>query len=263
VRAPFNPGHVVAAYVGFAGVVGSGCAPASNLAGDSGVPLGDGAVDANDEGFATADSGDTLDADAGGCHPMSLAGFQPPAVVPSYRSLACRGFNGDGGLVQSYGDACIGHSSTYDRCTGFAVPDAAGAAECYRCLASVESPDASSYGAVVVATIPFVNYAGCVQLLDPTDAGASCAQTATATAICAEYACQAACPVTDQASSNAYTACWNEATSGACAGYWLRAQACLTAEVGDGGTPVGTICFAGSTAEDHYFSVAHYLCGGD
>jgi hypothetical protein len=43
----------------------------------------------------------------------------------------------------------------------------------------------------------------------------------------------------------------------------LRAEACLTAEVGDGGTPVGTICFGGSTAEDHYLSVARYLCGGD
>jgi hypothetical protein len=254
--------------------LGSGCTGASKAlapdGGDGAAMPSDSAVDVSDDGFAATDAGDMSDSDggvapdAGRCHPGSATGFQPPTVAPpAYApSLACNGFNDDGGLVASYGAACLGHASTYESCAAFAAPDAAGASACYRCLTTTESPDASAYGAVAVVTVPFVNYGGCAQLLDPTDAGASCALVATAAAFCSEYVCKPSCPITDQASFNEYMACWNAANAGPCIGYWLGMVSCLQAEQGDGGTPVANVCFGGQTAEDHYRSFASYLCGG-
>jgi hypothetical protein len=247
----------------------SGCSGSSSK-----TPLAEaGANDATRPAEATVDAGVPGPFDAGaeagsdaggeGCHPGNVSGYRPPAYVgASTVSLACDGFNVEGGLVQSYGDACLGHAATYATCAAFAVPDAAGAAGCYGCLVTTESPDASTYGAVVVATIPVVNYNGCIQMVDPSEAGVSCAHALSAAYGCYEYACKAACPITDETSRAAFVTCANEAASGACAGYTLPGQACLTAEQGDGGTSVATICFAGTTAEDHYFSVAHHFCGG-
>jgi hypothetical protein len=261
---------MVAAGLAVCMLVCSGCTGGSNGTssdgGDGAAPVSDGGVDEPREGdgWVAADAAATSpDADEGGCHPMSVAGFQPSALVPTRPSLACNGFNGDGGLVQSYGDSCIGHSRTFGACAAVAIPDAAGAAACYGCLVTPESPDASPYGAAVIVTIPFVNYGGCIQAVDPTEAGVSCAQTLSAAATCADYACRQACPVTDDSSYNAYVACWNEATSGACSGYWLPAEGCMLTEQGDGGTDVARICFGGATTEDDYLSLAHYFCGGN
>jgi hypothetical protein len=189
--------------------------------------------------------------------------LHPPPVSPDFiaRTSACAGFGGEGGLVQAYGDACLGHSATFDSCAAFEVPDAAGASDCYDCLVTPESPDAS-YGAAAFAVVPVVTYSACVKTLDPTDAGASCGQVLAATYACFEQACKAACPVTDEASRVAFVDCTNQAATGACLGYALAGQTCSTDEQGDGGTPVATVCFGGVTAEDHFLSVAHYLCGG-
>ncbi len=201
--------------------------------------------------------------DAEGCHPGDVSGFVPPSGVPDAAiSLACNGQNGDGGLVPSYGDACLGVSATYDSCTGFAAAEGGSAAACYACLVKPAREIASSYAVVVAAAIPVVNYSGCIETLDPTAAGKSCAVTFAATASCADYACKPTCPVLDETSFSAYVTCTNEALYGACAGYTLESIACLAAEEGDGGTPVASTCFAGATAEDHYLSIAHFICGG-
>jgi hypothetical protein len=165
---------------------------------------------------------------------------------------------GDGGLVQAFGDACLGHGATYAACSGLAPPDAAGASACYACLFTEE--DASTYGVVVNAIAPVVDYGGCIGAVDPSEAGASCAKLSDDAYRCAEYACRPSCPVTDDPSLAAFQACLNEAFSGGCAGYALRALACTFAEQGDGGTPVARVCYGGTTREDHYLAAAQYFC---
>ena len=231
-------------------------------AGDAAAPP-DAGLDESNEGSVAVDSNVGPDAAAAGCHPGSLSGFQPPPFVPSERSAACNGFHGDGGLVQAYGDSCIGHSSTYDACAAQTAPDDTSAAACFRCLVSQASPDASDYGPAVVLSVPEVNYTGCLLLLDPTDAGASCAQAFTSAAYCADYVCKSACPPVDEASFRAYQDCFNEATTGACASYFLSLETCMVSEQGDGGTVVGTACFGGATIEDDFLSIAKLICGGD
>jgi hypothetical protein len=110
--------------------------------------------------------------------------------------------------------------------------------------------------------VVFVDYGSCVQALDATDAGASCAQAIAAAAECAEYACASVCPVIDGASQDAFVACTNEAQTGGCAGYALAAAFCVAAEEGDGATPVVKTCLGGASIEANFFSFEHYLCGG-
>jgi hypothetical protein len=238
------------------------CSPSSNDRGlDASLGV-EASPDAASEALASGLDAGSEDEGAA-CRPGSVAGFQPPPVSPDFiaRTSACAGFGGEGGLVQAYGDACLGHSATFDTCAAFEVPDAAGASDCYHCLVTPESPDAS-YGAAAFAVVPVVTYSACVKTLDPTDAGASCGQMLAATYACFEQACKAACPITDEASQTAFVDCSNQAATGACLGYALAAQTCSTDEQGDGGTPVATVCFGGQSAEDHFLSVAHYLCGG-
>jgi hypothetical protein len=199
------------------------------------------------------------------CHPMNVSGFVPPSYVgPSVRSAACAALDGGGGVAQAYGDSCLGNSATYGLCAGFSPGDAAGADACYTCLVSSRRPDASAYGvAIEEETVGVVNYFGCIQALDPTDAGISCAHAVQLLVYCVDYACRAACPpITDHLSRGAYQSCTDEALRGGCLGYALSAQQCVSIEQGDGSTPVATVCFGGKTEEDHFLAAAHYFCGG-
>jgi hypothetical protein len=257
--------------------VSGGCNPSSgDVPSDAGSESGehpDGGSDANpldsqvDQGADSipdgigAGEGEPVSA---GCVPGDLSGFQPPLFVPiAPPSHACDGFNGIGGLVQVYGDACLSRSATYESCGSLDSPDGGGATDCHACLVTPERSDASTYGVVVIATVPVVNYGACIQAVDPSNAGQSCARALYASAACAEYACKPSCPITDQTSQAAYVVCANAASTGPCLGYTLSSDSCVAAEQGDGGTPVATICFAGATALDHYLTVAHYFCGGN
>lgn len=237
------------------------CSASDGAASDAGRDGTGTAADADDAG----PTGDGAPGESAACRPGSVAGFQPASFVPGILSAprACDGFGDDGGFVQSIGDACLGHAATYDTCAAVALADAAGASACYDCLLTPQIPDASAYGASALAVVPIVNYAGCVQALDPSDAGKSCARALSDAYLCYEYACEGACSVTDEASRDAFVACVNEASTGACLAYSLAAQNCMLVEQGDGGSLVGSVCFGGSSAEDHFLSVAHHFCGGD
>jgi hypothetical protein len=218
----------------------------------NGAPGGDGA----------ADEGNDLD--AGVCQPRNVAGFSPPPYPygrADANSHPCGDYGGDAGLVRAYGDACLGLSRSYGACMAVSVPDSASAAACYDCLITTEESDASPFGVVIGGPFPIINYAACIESLDPTEAGASCARAAYAAASCAEYACKPTCPIHDDVSHAAFEACTNEAILGACSGYYLSAVGCAYAEQGDGDTPVARVCFAETTAEDHYLSIARYFCG--
>jgi hypothetical protein len=242
---PIAPSRLLVASLltGLAGACSSSTGPGRQVnRGDS--------VDVTDAGPA-ADSA---------CQPTAVVDFEPAQYVSADAgSSACSAYVGDAGLVQAYGEACIDHTSTFAACSAFAPPPAA--ADCMHCLVSVESADASAYGAVVVATIPMINYAGCVAALDPTPQGASCAQAIYAAAACAEFACKQSCPVFDDQSTQAFRTCWNAAWSTVCAGYGASADACLADERSDGGTIVARTCFSGPYVEDDYLSIAHLLCG--
>ncbi len=197
------------------------------------------------------------------CHPMNVSGFVAPQYVgPSVRSAACAAFDGDGGLAQAYGDSCLGNSATYGFCAGFSPSAAAGAQACYDCLLSRETPDASAYGVAIEGTVAVVNYFGCIQAVDPTDAGVSCAHAVQLLLYCVDYASKSAGPpITDDLSRGAYQSCTDEALRGGCLGYALSAQQCISIEQGDGSTPVANVCFGGTTEEDHFLAAAHYFCG--
>ena len=202
------------------------------------------------------------------CQPGSIAGFEPPTFVPARpEPTVCGAFGGEGGLVEGYGAACLGHSANFDSCTSFdaaayASPDAASAAGCFACLVTAVPGDASGYGAVLQGAVPVVNYPGCVELVDPTEAGAACAQAVFEGFACGEYACRSTCPVVDNNSFLAFYTCAYAAFYGPCQGYFATLQGCLAAEQGDGATPVAQVCFADASAEDHYRGFARYLCGG-
>jgi hypothetical protein len=245
------------------------CAGRSGPERDAAADTQNSTPDAAADGAAESSADDASSLDAGPCQPIGITDFALPPYVSAQRSPgACAGFGGDGGLVEAYGAACIGHAATYASCTNFApgdyaLPDGADPAPCYGCLVPPMLPDASRTGAVLPGTAPVVNYPGCIELLDPTPAGARCAQAVFAALACAAYACQSSCPVSDDVSLRAFLSCTNAAFYGPCSGYALTAEACLAAEQGDGGTPVAQTCFAGATAEDHYRAVAHYFCAAN
>jgi hypothetical protein len=222
-----------------------------------------GGGDAGADGAATDASSDADGSDAQdhACHPGDIAGFVPPpyAGVRS-RSQACAAWGGDGGLVQAYANACLAGPATYESCTTFAPPDAAGAQDCYNCLTSPGATDGGVGGVTVnLNNVVVVDYGGCIDVIDPTDAGASCAVALAASTLCTVYACRA-CPVTDITSHDRFLACTNEANTGVCSGFGVTSAACVAGERGDGGTVVNSTCFPGHPF-DNYLSFAQYLCG--
>ncbi len=254
-----------------------GCSPgpsqgsAGDAAADDAAALDGGPLDAALVGDAPLAEGGP---DGGGCHPINITGFQPPTTLPmGARSTACNGFNGDGGLVESYRDACLQHTAGFPPCvallageapTAGDAGDAGGASDCLNCLLSEPTPELT-YSSVTarLETIDFVNYPLCIELVDPSDAGLACALLLETLVACELYACQGGCPVTDEDSVAAYNECSNEANLGACSGYLLELNACLAAELGDGDTPVAQTCFFGTSPQLKYVPFAHYLCGGD
>ena len=205
--------HTAATWVGLCAMFGSGCSSASHdPTSDAGVSDATVSDVSSGEGSAQTSKGDASDgdaaddasyADAGGCHPIDISGFDAATTVPTApRSLACNGFNGDGGIVPSFGDACLFHSPEYPPCASFDVGDAAGAAECYGCLVSPPTADGTFSSVVAILSgVATINYASCIQLADPTEAGAACALDLQTAVACIFYACQSTCPVTDEALS--------------------------------------------------------------
>jgi hypothetical protein len=212
------------------------------------------------EGDGAAESGSAFQSD-GGCQPMNVAGFMPRTFqYVDAGGTACNGFGGDGGLIQAYGDACLGHQASLARCTAFRPPDDDASAACFSCLTTIEGPDAGPYGAVAVVTIPFVDYPACIAAVDPTPAGAACALALSQVSVCAEYACKSACPVVDDPSAAAFNSCFSAAMTDVCSRYGTLAMDCLIAYQSDPSSDVARTCFPG-TAEDNYLSVARLLCG--
>jgi hypothetical protein len=135
------------------------------------------------------------------------------------RSLACAGFDEAGGFLESYPDQCLSFPAKYSSCQAFAPPDGSAPEACYRCLYTPEDPKAESgrsYGVVYGASIPIIDYSGCILAVDPSEAAASCAHSLNLAGACADYACRIMCHVVDDPSYFAFTRCFDEALSGPC-----------------------------------------------
>jgi hypothetical protein len=255
-RARFAQSRVAAAWLAAAGLGSLGCTHAhDDFASDAG---------AIDDAPMDGGTGDAV-AEASACRPGSIAGFAPKAAPgPLAQSNACNGFGGPTGFVSAYGEACLAAdqgSRTYSTCAAFGVPDASGADACFHCLITPE--DASTYRVVVLAPIGILDYAGCIQAVDPSDAGRSCAQAMNDAYTCAEYACKPNCPVTDDTSYVALTTCLDEASKGPCLSYTLLEVECLAAAEGDGGTRFDQVCFHGDSVLSKYLTMAQYFCGAN
>jgi hypothetical protein len=158
----------------------------------------------------------------------------------------------------------IARASSWDTAPAGGPPSRAGTCRsAYDCLVTVVTPDINSAGVVFVDPVPFVNYASCINAVDDTDAGTSCAIAPHQAYECTAYACMPFCPaITDEASQAALTTCMNQAATGSCAGYNAPAAACAAAEMGAGDTAVAT-CFAGQNPQEHYLGAARYFCESD
>jgi hypothetical protein len=203
-----------------------------------------------------------------GCAPRSIQGFVAPPYVPAARNIniCLLGFvNAEPTLAAD----CFSDASTFQACSADidgSMPDGGLYGPCLGCLVTPENTDAGGYGATIVATIPVLNVAGCVEATDPTDAGVGCAAAIQAAWQCTDYACAPSCPVTDDPSRAAYIQCAQAAAATVCSAYSSGAAACLAAEtdMGDTGVPtqVTMNCFndAGFYTDPNA-NLLMYFCG--
>ena len=194
------------------------------------------------------DSGrDSSSFDGGGvCAPADVSAFQPPAYKPAHRQQgACTAAQ-----ISSYFQSCFAVGNTMQTCATFTSANQA-------CASCITTPDtAASYGAVITrAGIVSIDIGGCIELEDPN--GLACAKAYRASELCPVAACNASCPVTDDASFQLYLACSQQAAANGCSAFTMGA-ACANAEA-DGGAAAA--CLQGQSFEDLYNQVAPIFCG--
>jgi hypothetical protein len=187
--------------------------------------------------------------DASVCHAADLSSWSPPAYRPA--SGAWQGLC-DSSQIHAFYDACLGANATHDACVAATTSNA-----CSACLVSPD--DAQKYGPIVAhGGIASINYAGCLELLDPKN-GIACAKYVQAEAACEIAACAANCPVKDDASLKAYDQCAEGADKQACASFDASAQ-CLYRET-DGGDAALAACDPAQSFEQAFFALAALFCG--
>ncbi len=246
----------------------TGTLPAGQDSGtDSTVPP----VDAgSDTGTPVMEAGpDSSPGTDAGCAPQAITGF----VAPPYVHGIGEGFPCNIGSTEPtiLANDCFGDASSYTTCNSFAATgddDAAVPAQCLSCLISPEGSDAG-YGGMIQGVVLVPNLAGCIEGVDPTDAGLSCAKAIQQAWECAEFACKTACPVSDEGSQQAYVHCTGEAAGTVCAAYATAATNCIAAEQAAfaeaGASPNGPgamneFCFGGTTPAAQAADIAAYFC---
>jgi hypothetical protein len=186
----------------------------------------------------------------------------PPApldewVAPGYRHAQARQPLACGaGLIQDFYASCLGPAATNDGCN-----QSWGAGEdlthqtCQNCL--VTASGATAWGPLVnYGTTVSVNVAGCIELLDPSQA--SCAASVQAADVCQHQACDGACAVdpADPTSFGTWQACVAATAQGECNAY-LASAACAGSEDAGPAAP----CVDGKTFADDFLAIAAVFCG--
>jgi hypothetical protein len=210
----------------FGALTGLAAASACGVATNAGSSAGTGASSGGSSGtgFGVVDA-------ASACQPSGVQAYVPGdykhAEAPSPACLV----NGVPIYDQFY-ELCLGADKSKEKCDAFnAMPGYAACAACV--LTSYSSSRLGpiiDYGEFVGGNVP-----GCLEIADPS--AVSCASAVQALADCELAACQANCPVSDQASLAAREACSTEADETGCASYYQIASTCLAAEP-DAGTVV-------------------------
>ena len=191
--------------------------------------------------------------DASGCRPGNVDTYQPAPYhfASAAWQGACRSGSFGQDPISGYYSACLGGQASRSACDSF-LQDPSNA-RCAKCI--LTSDMATNYGPLIDhGTFITTNVAGCLELTDPM--AISCAKSVQALAGCELYACEANCPVRDQASRMVYDQCASQADRFGCASY-ARSAACL-GSIPDSGQ-VGK-CQA-STFYEFYINVVPLFCG--
>jgi hypothetical protein len=235
---------ISAGLIALAASAGPGCSV-------TGVPVtGDGSTlvpdDAGIDALAPEVDGST-------CQPGDVRTFVP--VAYRHATGAWQGACSSEQIADFY-TACIasgtdGGASTVS-CGAFSQASASNAA-CATCILTPESMPA--YGPLVDhGTFITENVGGCVELTDPT-AGLVCAKAQQALAGCELAACEANCPVHDNASRDSFDTCTTAAASAGCQAF--ATQAGCVATLAEAGT--STACV--TSFLDFYNAVVPVFCG--
>ena len=209
-------------------------------AGDGGAPARDAEV-THEQDSGTADD---FDSGLNGCSPGDVSGFVPLWKPPTGQH--------QGKCTQSqitaYYTGCLGPSATQQACTS---ATAAANANCMSCLTTQTT--SGDYGPIVSGNgLLVLNVAGCVALLDP--GNTSCARALQATSQCTHVACDARCPVSGDASLQAFDRCTQNAEANACQSY---VSTCGDTEANGG---PAAACFF-QTFEEGFNVLAPLFCG--
>jgi hypothetical protein len=204
---------------------------------------------------AAIDSGaQTGVSDAGPtCQPAGLAGWTPPAYhhAQPAQPAACTS-----ALIADFYASCLGPDASSSACDenwgcgdGGCAEDVAHAT-CERCLVTPSTN--ITWGPVVdYGSTVSVNVAGCIELLDPANAG--CAMPVQQADQCQHEACDTACPALAD-----FDSCVAVADQGICAAY-AQGSVCQATEA-DGGP--ARACVAGAAFGDLFAAAAQVFCGG-
>jgi hypothetical protein len=219
----------------------SSSSSSSNPASDASVA--DGCASCGDAGIPPPN------VDASVCHAADLSSWSAPAYT--------RATGGSQGWctpaqIQSFYDSCLGSNATQSLCALETKDNL-----CASCL--VTGDNAPGYGPLILhGGLAIANFAGCVELLDPTN-GLACAKGIQALLECELAACAANCPVKDDATLKLYDACVADADANECASYAASAQ-CLSS-LGDAGAAAVAACDPSQSFDKAYFALAKVFCG--
>ncbi|HEY8039294.1 MAG TPA: hypothetical protein VIF15_05845 [Polyangiaceae bacterium] len=212
--------------------------------------------------------GDGGPADAGvdaplNCPPVDLGAWQPPAYhhaePPAPNACATA-------LIDDYYASCLGPNASQSACDqswNASTQDTAHLV-CQTCLVTLSS--AAAWGPLVSygstggdggsgAAVVSLNVAGCIELLDPGQL--SCATQVQDVDECEHQACDAACPVTSDATFGYWKACTTAAGRGECSSY-VSGASCQSAFVDAG---AAAPCVSGATFQDAFIAIATVFCG--
>jgi hypothetical protein len=127
---------------------------------------------------------------------------------------------------------------------------------CQDCLVTPVS--AATWGAVIqFGPTVSLNVGGCIEMLDPGPSGVACATSVQQADDCEHKACDATCPVTDDASFANWKACVSASASGTCASY-TAAAACASRQELDAGPAAR--CINAPTFQDQFTAIGQVFC---
>jgi hypothetical protein len=207
-----------------------------------------GGVDFLSDGSTVGSDGGAISAggDASACRPGDVETYQP-AYHPATAAWqgVCRQDQ-----INGFYDACLDPQATTATCGAFSSDKAN-----VRCIECIVTPDGSSHYGPLIDHLSFIttNVAGCIELAG---SGLSCAKPLQALSGCELAACEANCPVNDNASRVAFDACAGQAARAGCQSYNMAA-ACLGAE-GDAGLVASCLI---QTFKEFYDAVVPLFCG--